>query len=125
MTDLSLLDTRAELEAALANAGYLVTSGIPHSVDTSSTVAMIVPAEPYITTDGCTYGTWRLHLEVWLGFEAASNDAFSAETDPLILDLVSALPDRWLFIDAAAPFAATDLGGLIVCRIRIDTLVRR
>lgn len=125
MTDLGLVETRAELKTALEAKGYLVHNGIPHHVDASSTVAMLTPADPYLSTEGVTYGTWKLHLEVWLGFQAADNDAFAGETDPLILQLIEDLPARWLFISAAAPFSATDLGGLIVCRLRIDTLVTR
>jgi hypothetical protein len=125
MTDLSLIDTRAELKAALEAKGYLVHNGIPHHVDASATVAMLTPADPYLSTEGVTYGTWLLHLEVWLGFQAADNDAFSDETDPRIVQLIADLPARWAFKGAAAPFSATDLGGLIVCRIRIDTLVTR
>lgn len=125
MTDLGLTATKTELDEALTAAGYVVHQGIPHAVDASRTVAMLCPAEPYITTEGQTFGTWVLHLEVWLGFAAAENDAFSGEADPAILELLDALPRRWAFMGAAAPFSATDLGGLIVCRIRIDTLVTR
>ena len=125
MTDLGLVETRAELKTALEAEGYLVHNGIPRAVDAGATVAMLTPADPYLTTDGVTFRTWRLHLEVWLGFEAAENDAFAEETDPRIIQLLEDLPPRWVFMGAAAPFSATDLGGLIVCRIRIDTLVTR
>lgn len=125
MTDLGLVETRTELKTALEAKGYLVHNGIPRAVDAAETVAMLTPADPYLSTEGVTYGTWRLHLEVWLGFEAADNEAFAAETDPRIVQLVKDLPERWAFMGAAAPFSATDLGGLIVCRIRIDTLVTR
>lgn len=123
--DLSLTATRAELVSALEEAGYVVYNGLPRSVERNRTVAMLTPGEPYLTSAGAAFGTHLLHLEVWLGFEAADNDAFSEETDPHILALIAAIPDRWLFVDAAAPFSATDLGGIIVCRIRIDTLVTK
>lgn len=123
--DLSVIDTRAELVTTLEAKGYVVYNGLPRSVEHSSTVVMLTPADPYITTAGQTFGTRVLHLEAWLGFHAAENDAFSDETDPLIAKLIEDLPQRWAFQDAAAPFSATDLGGLIVCRLRIDTLVTR
>lgn len=125
MTDLSLKDTRAELVAALEAKAYVVYNGLPRQLDTASTVVMLTPSDPYITTAGQTYGTRVLHLEAWLGFKAAENDAFSDETDPLITQLIEDFPQRWAFQDAAAPFSATDLGGLIVCRLRFDTLVTR
>lgn len=125
MTDLGVIETKAELKDTLEQRGYTVHNGIPRRVSGHHTAVMLTPADPYLTQEGRTYGTWRLCLEAWLGFRAAENDAFSEETDPLILKLVEDLPTRWAFINAAAPFSATDLGGLIVCRLRIDTLVRR
>lgn len=126
MPEPTITEARAELVTALESADYLVCNGIPREVDAARTVAMLTPSDPYLTCDpGVTYGTWKLHLEVWLGFAAADNDAFSSETDPHITALIDAVPARWAFIDAAAPFSATDLGGLIVCRLRFDTLVTR
>lgn len=123
MTDLDLVATRAELVEALEALDYVVHNGVPRAVDASATHVMLTPADPYLDRSAGTFQTYTLHLELWLGFHAADNDAFTAESDPLILGLLEALPARWLFVDAAAPFSATDLGGLIVCRIRIDTLV--
>ena len=89
------------------------------------TTVLLTPSDPYLTTEARTYATWRLHLEAWLCFKAAENDAFSAEADPLLLELLEAIPPRWAVMDVAAPFSATDLGGVVVCRVRIDTLVLR
>lgn len=125
MTDLGLVETRAELKATLEDAGYTVHNGIPRKVSGHHTTVLLTPADPYLTTDGRSFATWRLHMEAWLAFKAAENDAFAAETDPLILELIEALPQRWAFMSAAAPFSATDLGGVIVCRLLIDTLVTR
>lgn len=123
MTDLTLADTKAELTEALEAKGYTVHQGIPHALDHGRTHAMLTPADPYVSLTAAAFGSRTLHLEVWLGFATTDNDAFSAESDPEIVQLLNALPERWLFVTAAAPFSATDLGGLIVCRIRIDTLI--
>lgn len=125
MSDLGLLATRQELKAALEGADYRVVNGIPRKVSGQHTTVLLTPSDPYLTTEARTYATWRLHLEAWLCFKAAENDAFSAEADPLLLELLEALPPRWAVMDVAAPFSATDLGGVVVCRVRIDTLVLR
>lgn len=120
MTDLSIAATRAELETALTVAGFTVTDGIPEYP--RPPLIVMGCGDPYLEPDSFNGGL-RMRSELFVGFEIADDDAFTAAADSMILAVLDAVPERWILRDVSPPFKATNLAGLISSRIRIDTTI--
>jgi len=129
MTTPSLEEARAELEADLQLAGFRVTERVDANI--SPPVVVISPGNPYLTPPDPdpTFGDTAtdvlvVALELFVVFKLADGSAMTSVAGRAVQDVILGIDDRWSFRDASAPFRATNLGGLPVCRVRISTNVR-
>ena len=119
----SLTATRAELVEDLVVAGFSVTEHVdgaihPPAVVLSCGNPYLVPGE-LLARDELV-----ANIELFIVFRAAQKDAMTVAVNRVVQDVLLAIDDRWAFRDASAPFRATNLNGLPVCRVRISANVR-
>ncbi|WP_375425989.1 hypothetical protein [uncultured Friedmanniella sp.] len=120
----SLTVVRAELVDDLEGGGFLVTEHLDQGVKAPAVV--IGCGNPYLTpAELLRPDELVVSLELFLLFRAAQRDAMTTAVNRGVQDLLLAIDDRWTFLDASAPFRATNLpGNPPVCRVRITANVR-
>lgn len=124
MTTPTLEDARAELVADLTAAGFHTTEQLDASLNPPAVV--LAPGNPYLTPDPQSLKRDELvvALELFAVFPLAEGAGMVEVSGRMVQDVLLAIDDRWTFLDASAPFRATNLGGLPVCRVRVSTNVR-
>lgn len=124
MSTVTLEEARAELVADLRLAGFAVTERVDTNLNPPAVV--VFPANPYLLPSGESFNAADLvvGLELFVVFPIADGGSMVATSGRMVQDLLLGIDDRWTFRDASAPFRATNLGGLPVCRVRISSNVR-
>lgn len=119
----TLVAVRAELVADLTAAGLSVTEHLDDQLEPPAVV--IACGNPYLV-DGDVLRRDELvvALDLFVVFEAAQGQAMTSAVDRAVQDVLLAIDDRWAFREASAPFRATNLSGLPVCRLRLSTNAR-
>lgn len=119
----TLVEVRAELVADLEAAGLHPTEHLDKGLEPPAVV--IACGNPYLTdAEVLRRDELQMRLELFVVFEAAEGEAMTSAVDRAVQDVLLAIDDRWTFLEASAPFRATNLHGLPVCRLRLSTNTR-
>ena len=121
---MSIIETRAELAAALEPIGVTVYSHAPERF--TPPAALVVHGSPLMEA-GDSFGSRTLRFEVWVVSKLGANARMTTDLDELIDSTLDALAaDSWTVENVSQPFdfavnAATYLSATITVSTNVST----
>lgn len=121
MTSLSFVETRAELAADLAAAGFSTTETLVATMDPP--LVVLGCDDPYLVNEPTYSAEMIMNLALFVVYDPEPEVPLSTSADRAVQNVILGLDDRWTITDVSAPFKASNLGGRPCARVRVSTTV--
>lgn len=107
---MNIAQQRADLAAVLTGAdlavGEVPVQVYPYLPESPNMPSILIePADPWISSDEETFGSYRIGFELTISADVGTNEKITADLDQLVNDVIDALAGAYDVAEVSAPFA--------------------